>query len=115
MSIFTIERSECFTADVEVDFGQAGICEVRVDVLDQDLDIDIYDHDIEYLDADEALELAASLREHHPEVMEQEVTTEAVIKHLAANIQDVGTILDLAIQMFHNRLRVDSLNGGEQC
>ena len=113
MSIFTIERSKCFTADVEVDFGQGGICEVRVDVEDQDLDIDICDHDIEYLDADEALELATSLREYHPEVMEQEVTAEAVVKHLAANIQDVGTILDLAIQRF-NRLRVSSLYGVEE-
>ena len=107
MTIFTIERSECFTADVEVDFGQGGTCEVRVDVEDQDLDIDIHDHDIEYLDEDEALELATSLREHHPEAMELEVTAEAVIKYLANNMKDLGTILDLTI----SRYNVDYISG----
>ena len=101
MTIFTVERCEDITTDTEVDFGQGGLQTIRVSCEDVDIDVDIYDHDIAYLDEDEATDLVTSIREHHPEALKAVVVKADVVKWIAENISELGDVMNCAISHYN--------------
>jgi len=94
MTIFTIEREESFTAEVEVDFGQGGDQTIDVEVYDHDIEVDVTREDIEEMCPSEAEYLADAIRDFHGLV----TTKEDVIRWLVENLHELGGVIDDAVE-----------------